>query len=216
MFQVEYLIHIYTICKWATLARPSWTLYDPANGSRLHTTSNAWMHACMQTWDVASLAPASVQGKVNLILGSHALRQNSSIGQALQNLHSALLPGGFLLLNELLGPMRTCLWGLQEVDGHENDLTTVEGWKQALAQAGFTEVTTLRWASKWQLLCVIQISWWSTHCMSCSNSLEAFLQITIQLDLRSTLHQRRIEQLLPFDLPMELSLDREAVASCYV
>ena len=100
---------------------------------------------CLQIWDLTSEAPESLRGSVNVILGSHAMRRISNIRQALQNIHSALAEGGFLLLNELTGAFSTSLWGLGDraAETSESLGWSVANWKETLEEAGFAEVTTL-------------------------------------------------------------------------
>lgn len=99
----------------------------------------------MQIWSIDSQVPANLKGTANLILGSHAFRRTRGTLQALHNLYSALPSGGFVLLNELVGPMRTCLWGLAQASKcDDEDIITLKDWKVALKLSGFVEVMTLR------------------------------------------------------------------------
>lgn len=87
-----------------------------------------------------------MRGSVNLILGSHAFRRVQKTRAVMQNLSSALAPGGFLLLNELVGPLGACLWGLQSpAESPCGSLGwSSESWKEALESVGFAEVSTIR------------------------------------------------------------------------
>ena len=117
------------------------------NQSRKKGGSHILSSDCLflQAWDLRGEAPECIRGSVHVIVGSHAMRRIGNVRQALQNIHSALAEGGFLLLNELTESFSTCLWGLQDMAAEPSGCLgwSVADWREALEQAGFAEVTTL-------------------------------------------------------------------------
>lgn len=78
------------------------------------------------------------------------MRTQQDAHAALQCIFSALAPGGFLLLHELVGHMNTALWGLLATEERACGSLgwDTETWQRALSEAGFLEVSTIRYCSQ--------------------------------------------------------------------
>ena len=74
-------------------------------------------------------------------MAHHALHQ-TDLSQSLTHLYACLAPGGFLIVNELLGSFAT---GVYSAIGNANlKGKSAEEWQLALAQSGFAQVKALR------------------------------------------------------------------------
>lgn len=101
---------------------------------------------CIQAWDLNEAAPPSLSEPFNLILAHHALHSVKDLPATMTHISKMLAPGGFLLINELAGPIASCLWSISSKAVEGVVQRSVDDWRAAISAAGLIEVSTLRWA----------------------------------------------------------------------
>lgn len=102
---------------------------------------------CLQDWNVDASA-AAPSGPFDLVLARHLSYTAQNLSTALRNLYDSTAEGGFVMLEELVGPLGTAVFGMpaqQQGDGRQHGFaTSVEHWRQLLTAAGFAEVRTVK------------------------------------------------------------------------
>ena len=103
----------------------------------------------LQEWDFNNSTAAS-PGPFNIIITKHLSSKARHLPSVLATLYDNINYGGFVILEELVGPLGAAVYGLdksswEHTDGREfGPCTSVSHWQRMLADAGFTQCGLLR------------------------------------------------------------------------
>lgn len=103
----------------------------------------------LQEWDF-NKATAASPGPFNIVIAKHLSAKAGHLPSVLATLYDNINYGGFVILEELVGPLGAAVYGLdksswEHKDGREfGPCTSVSHWQRMLADAGFTECGLLR------------------------------------------------------------------------
>lgn len=103
----------------------------------------------VQMWDINN-PKASPPGAIDIVVASNLSNSSKDLRHTLHTLHKSLNVGGFVHLQEFMGPLGAAVNGLRPGAWMTNDdrecgpCASVAQWRQMLAEAGFDEVMTVR------------------------------------------------------------------------
>ena len=99
----------------------------------------------MQDWDINK--PSAAPGTFDILVARHLSADAQDLPGVLALAYNLITEGGFIMLQELVGPLGTAVFGLPQhrlSDGRKHGLcTSLEHWRAMLADTGFAEVRTL-------------------------------------------------------------------------
>ena len=108
-----------------------------------------------QAWDInepASEADSGRRGPFNILAARHLSQTAQNLPKALAAMYDSIHDNGFIMLQELVGPLGAAVFGHSKEQWQLGDgrafgpCTSVEHWRRMLATAGFMEITTVKYA----------------------------------------------------------------------
>lgn len=105
----------------------------------------------LQAWDFNKAGSVAPQ-EFDILVASHLSAAAENLPMVLANLTASLRDGGFLLLQEITGPLGALLFGLEAKAWSQNDgrefgpCTSIAHWRQLLQDSGLHEITIAKYA----------------------------------------------------------------------